>query len=166
MRPRQTKVLHYFLYKNLFWKVPQGSQVRGMLVLGQTAQTRQKFNPKYSWNWLMIFVPATVWQILNMQCSTGNGSYLDMLILASKNSWNHCGWTYIWRVLFIWNSTPARFRSPPRLIARYRHTVVSNDKNPPKIKIKNWVKWLIIIMHPTVWKVLDMQMQSQETKIM
>ena len=45
-------------------------------------------------------------------------------------------------------------------------TVVSNDKNPPEIKIKNWVIWLIILMHSTVWKVLDLQMQSQETIIM
>ena len=45
-------------------------------------------------------------------------------------------------------------------ITRVCHTatVVSNDKKPPEIKIKNWVKWLIILMHSTVWKFLEMQL--------
>ena len=43
-----------------------------------------KIRSKNSWNWLIIFVPATVWRVLNM---TGNGNYLNILklfpILAS-----------------------------------------------------------------------------------
>ena len=34
---------------------------------------------------------------------TGNGSHVNPLKLARKNSWNHIKWTYFWQVLAIWN---------------------------------------------------------------
>ena len=43
-------------------------------------------------------MPATIWQILNMERSvmTGNGAYV-------KNLWNPFRWTYFWRILVLWN---------------------------------------------------------------
>ena len=44
--------------------------------------------------------------LTNFECeveATGNGIYVNFQKLAWKNSWNHFGWTYFWRVSVIWN---------------------------------------------------------------
>ena len=71
---------------------------------GQIAKTRQKLHSKNSWNWVVILVSATIWQVLNVKCiKTGNGNDVNQLKIALKNSWNHIKWTYFWRILPIWN---------------------------------------------------------------
>ena len=74
--------------------------------LGQSSETRQKLDSKNSWNWRVILVPATVWQIFECDAMTGNGNQVNLLELASKfrkKLWNHTKWTYFWRVLAVWN---------------------------------------------------------------
>ena len=68
-----------------------------------------KENP---WNWLIIAVPATIWQILNIK-------YVQWPVMEGKWSirnfsdeilLNHNKGTYFWRVLAIWNhcASPAQ----------------------------------------------------------
>ena len=57
--------------------------------LGQIAKTRQKLYWKNSWNWVLIIVSATIWQVLNVKCiKTGNENNVNQLKIALKNSWN------------------------------------------------------------------------------
>ena len=48
----------------------------------------------------------------------------------------------------------------------WRDTEVSNDKNPPKIKLKNSWNWLVIRMATTFWYILKIKyLQWPETEI-
>ena len=75
---------------------------------GQIAKTRQKLHSKNSWNWVVILVSATIWQVLNGKCiKTGNENDVNQLKIALKNSWNHIKVIYFWRILPIWNHSEA-----------------------------------------------------------
>ena len=51
-------------------------------------------------------------------------------------------------------------------VHNYQHTEVSNDKNPPKIKLKNSWNWLVIHMAATYWHLLKIKhLQWPETEI-
>ena len=72
--------------------------------LGQEAKSRQKF--KNLWNWLVILMQATVWQVFNMKCIHWSETEILWIysILLGKNSWNHIKLTYyFWRSYVIWN---------------------------------------------------------------
>ena len=67
---------------------------------GQIAKTRQKLHSKNSWNWVVILLSATIWQVLNVKCiKTENGNDVNQTKIVLKNSWNHIKWTYFWRIL-------------------------------------------------------------------
>ena len=62
------------------------------------AKTRQKLDSNISENWPIIqFEKWWIWIL------TRNGSYVNLLKLYWKKSWNHIKGTYFWRVLAIWN---------------------------------------------------------------
>jgi hypothetical protein len=72
--------------------------------LGQIVKTRQKLHSKNSWNWVVILVSATIWQVLILNCiKIGKGNDVNQLKISLKNSWNLIMWTYFWRILPIWN---------------------------------------------------------------
>jgi hypothetical protein len=54
--------------------------------LGQKAKSRQKFELKNSWNWQVILIPATVWQVLSIKLIPGNGN-------RTETCWNLLGKT-------------------------------------------------------------------------
>ena len=59
--------------------------------VGPNGRNLPKIRLKNSWNWLVIVMLATVWQILNMNghAMSGIGNYMNLLTLAWKISWNH-----------------------------------------------------------------------------
>ena len=60
---------------------------------------------KNSWNWRIILVPATIWQVLNMKCTEWTETEAIWIgrNLYEKILWNHFKLTYFWRVLAVWN---------------------------------------------------------------
>ena len=55
--------------------------------LGQTSKTRQKWDSKSSWNWRVILVPATIWQVLNMKTTQRpEMKAMSMLTLVRKKT--------------------------------------------------------------------------------
>ena len=73
--------------------------------VGPNRKTLSKIWFKNSWNWLIILVPATIWQVLNMKCTLWPETEV-MWICRNffwKNSWNHFGQTYFRRVLTSYN---------------------------------------------------------------
>ena len=87
---------------------------------GQIAKTRQKIHSKTSWNWVVILVSATIWQVLNVKCiKIGNGNDVNQLKIALKNTWNHIKWNYFWRILPIWNHSAAAQSTVHSSRARY-----------------------------------------------
>ena len=58
--------------------------------LGQQAKSRQKLNQKNSWNWLVILMLTTVWQIFNKQTQWPETEIMRICWnFLGKNSWNH-----------------------------------------------------------------------------
>ena len=85
--------------------------------LGQIAKTRQKLHSKNSWNWVVILVSATIWQVLNVKCiKTGNGNDVNQLKTALKMSWNQIKWTSFWHILPIWNQSVPSPAHLPRFL--------------------------------------------------
>ena len=77
----------------------ESARVLLLAQLSQTSKTRQKWDSKSSWNWRVILVPATIWQVLNMKTTQRpEMEVMSMPTLVRKNSWNHFEGTYFWRV--------------------------------------------------------------------
>ena len=92
----------------------------GCTHLGQITKTRQKIHSKNSWNWVVILVSATIWQVLNVKCiEIGNGNDVNQLKIALKNTWNHIMWTYFWHILPTWNHSAAAQSTVHSSRARY-----------------------------------------------
>jgi len=81
-------------------KAAAAPRLRADTQLGQVAKARQKWDFKKSWNWRIILVAATIWQILNMKQATGNGSCEN---LHGKSREFTLGELIFWRVFDIWN---------------------------------------------------------------
>ena len=114
---------------------PTLSPRRRVVQLGQVVKTHQKLDSKNSWNWLIIFTPATVltnfeyewpetevmWicqSLLGIACNSltnfeyelnamaGNGNDVNLLKLSHrKKSWNHIKWIHFWRISGIWDQS-------------------------------------------------------------
>lgn len=94
--------------------------------LDQIAKTRQKWNFKNSWNWLIMLVSATIRQVLNVKLRQPKMKVIQICRLV-KALWG----TYFRRVIVICNHCA----SPPP-----GPQWETNCKNPPKIKIWKIVK--------------------------
>ena len=71
-------------------------------VVWGTVGLNGKKNSKNSWNWLIILMPETVRQTLNINVWNLRKRKLCEYS-AWKYLWNHIKWTYFRRVLPIWN---------------------------------------------------------------
>ena len=87
---------------------PDSSPAALQHIRDKLPKTRQKLHSKNSWNWVVILVSATIWQVLNVKgLKTGHGNDVNQLKIALKNSWNHIKWIYFWLILPIWNHSVA-----------------------------------------------------------
>ena len=73
------------------------------------AKIRQKLDWKKSWNWLIILVPATIWQIkiCNASCHGRKWKLVEFVETCMKTSISHFARTYFRLVLVFWNHCAA-----------------------------------------------------------
>ena len=79
-----------------FWNVHHSNKIQDVRLTPQisTVGPNSKFRPKLdknSWNWIIIFMHSTVWQIWNIckQMYAINAVVYLQMIFFWKNSWNH-----------------------------------------------------------------------------